>query len=134
MAYKISIYNSTLKADPDKQNAWKRRSKPMNKASKKRKSERPRVERWEQAVFERDNYKCQNPDCESHPDYFVFDAHHIWPKGSNPKWKFFLENGITLCRVCHGKAQRHELDLSACGIDSDALKQEFMRDVGTIIE
>ena len=54
---------------------------------------------WRTAVFERDDYTCQ--DCgrrgaELHP-------HHIKAFADYPKLRFDVSNGITLCLLCHGK-------------------------------
>lgn len=49
------------------------------------------------AVFNRDQFKCQNLDCESPGSHLTL--HHIkWQKnGGEDK----VRNGITLCKTCH---------------------------------
>lgn len=59
---------------------------------------------WRSAVFQRDNYTCQS--CGSKKN---LQAHHIvyWRDCvSNPKLRYDIENGITLCRKCHLKAHK----------------------------
>lgn len=58
-----------------------------------------RWKKWRKAVFERDNYTCQNKECnqrggELHP-------HHIKHKVDYPELAFELNNGLTLCVDCH---------------------------------
>lgn len=50
-----------------------------------------------QSILERDNYECQNPNCEHKTD--TLDCHHIDynKKNNNP------DNLTTLCRNCHSK-------------------------------
>ena len=101
----------------------------LNIVSKKRLAEQPRRERWKKAVIGRDNYKCQNPYCKQNT--VILDAHHIISKGSRPEWRFVLENGITLCRLCHKMVHDKIICLE---IDEDLLKIEFNKGIGTIIE
>lgn len=50
-----------------------------------------------QQILERDNYTCQNPNCEHKTD--LLDVHHIdYDKQNNS-----LENFVTLCDNCHMK-------------------------------
>lgn len=54
---------------------------------------------WRNAVFERDNYTCQI--CSQHGGKLCAD--HIKPWALYPALRFFVDNGRTLCRECHGK-------------------------------
>lgn len=54
---------------------------------------------WRLAVFERDNYTCQ--ECKARGGYL--EPHHIIPVRSNESRLFDITNGITLCRPCHQK-------------------------------
>ncbi|HJX50456.1 MAG TPA: NUMOD3 domain-containing DNA-binding protein [Candidatus Nanoarchaeia archaeon] len=52
---------------------------------------------FKQQILERDNYTCQDPNCEHKSN--TLDAHHIdYDKKNN-----IPENVITLCRSCHMK-------------------------------
>src|SRR3989337_2208278 len=54
-------------------------------------------EETKQQILERDNYTCQDPNCEHKSN--TLDAHHIdYDKKNN-----IPENVITLCRSCHMK-------------------------------
>lgn len=57
---------------------------------------------WRKAVFERDNFTCQ--DCGQHGGYL--EAHHIKSFKKYPKFRFDVKNGVTLCRACHLKRHR----------------------------
>ena len=54
---------------------------------------------WRKSVFTRDNYKCQNPNCEGKTTELV--PHHIKSKQVYPKLTYDLSNGVTLCVICH---------------------------------
>lgn len=54
---------------------------------------------WSKTVKKLDNYMCKN--CDSIEN---LHAHHIQPKGEFPKLALDLDNGITLCKKCHGKS------------------------------
>jgi predicted restriction endonuclease len=55
------------------------------------------IKEWRREVFKRDNYTCQ----------ICFDfggklhAHHIMPFAEFPHLRFYISNGITLCKKCH---------------------------------
>lgn len=51
---------------------------------------------WSKTIKKLDNNICKN--CNSKEN---LHAHHIMPKASFPKLSFNLDNGITLCIVCH---------------------------------
>lgn len=56
---------------------------------------------WRQKIFERDGYRCQ--DCGQHGG--KLQAHHILGWAQHVGERFNLDNGLTLCLVCH--ANRH---------------------------
>ena len=53
---------------------------------------------WRKAVYERDNYVCQICLDKTHDR---LQAHHIFSFARNPKIRYELKNGITLCDHCH---------------------------------
>lgn len=57
----------------------------------------PEYRNWRTAVFERDNYTCQ--DCKQVGG--VLNAHHIKPFKKYPKERYVVSNGVTLCIDCH---------------------------------
>lgn len=57
----------------------------------------PRLDRWREAVFERDGYTCQ--DCGELGGNL--HAHHIERWSKAPDKRFEVSNGITLCHTCH---------------------------------
>lgn len=52
------------------------------------------------AVFARDNYSCKVCGHEG-----ILDAHHITDRNELPNGGYVEENGISLCDVCHIKAE-----------------------------
>jgi hypothetical protein len=52
---------------------------------------------WRKLVFERDNYTCQV--CKKVGIYLT--AHHIKSWAHYPELRYEINNGITLCEVCH---------------------------------
>lgn len=57
---------------------------------------------WKMAIFKRDNYICQNCGAQNGMGQsIVLHAHHIKSFSLFPLLRFNLENGITLCNVCH---------------------------------
>jgi hypothetical protein len=54
---------------------------------------------WRKKVFYRDNYTCQHC-CSSER---TIQAHHIKEFATYPELRFSVENGLTLCKLCHRK-------------------------------
>lgn len=52
---------------------------------------------WRVAVFERDEYQCQ--ECGVRGGRL--EAHHIQPYKAKPELRYELSNGLTLCIDCH---------------------------------
>lgn len=69
----------------------------------------PQYVAWRTAVFERDNYTCQ--ECGAHSGTghrLTLEAHHIKPFANYPNERFVVENGKTLCLKCHNKTKRRK--------------------------
>lgn len=62
----------------------------------------PEYIEWRSAVYERDNYTCQ--ECGSTGQ---LNAHHIKAWSSHPALRFDVENGVTLCLECHAEKHPH---------------------------
>ena len=64
----------------------------------------PEYAEWRKAVFERDNYTCQ--DCLTIGG--KLNAHHIHKFSKYPAERYLVENGITLCVQCHRLRHRSQ--------------------------
>lgn len=58
---------------------------------------------WRLAVYERDNYTCQ--ECGERGG--KLNAHHIKSWRKHPDLRFTVSNGITLCESCHKKKHKN---------------------------
>lgn len=58
---------------------------------------------WRKSVFERDNYTCIW--CKVKGGYL--NADHIKPFAYFPELRFAIDNGRTLCKVCHQKTDTY---------------------------
>jgi hypothetical protein len=66
----------------------------------------PEYMTWRTAVFERDNYTCQ--ECGAHSGNghaVVLEAHHIHRFAEYSDERFDVDNGKTLCKKCHDKTK-----------------------------
>lgn len=65
---------------------------------------------WRLAVFERDGFRCQMPQCDQEERYL--HAHHTKTFSERPDLRFDVSNGVTLCKTCHngirGQEQAYE--------------------------
>lgn len=61
---------------------------------------------WRTKVYKRDGYKCVL--CGRMPK--LLNPHHIIPWKKAKKYKYYICNGVTLCRGCHRKMYRKELE------------------------
>ena len=64
---------------------------------------------WREAVFLRDNFTCQNPECEfcNNKIGVMLHPHHIKPLSLFPELTFRVDNGITYCAEFHIKSGLH---------------------------
>ena len=58
---------------------------------------------WSKEVIKRDRNTCQLCGSEE-----KFQAHHILPKVTNPRLAYDIDNGLCVCKPCHGKLHTGE--------------------------
>ncbi len=77
-------------------------------------SEQQRVRRsleyviWRDEVWKRDYWTCRICKIKCRKGNIV--AHHLKLFSEFPELRFIVDNGITLCRACHIKVHRHNLE------------------------
>ena len=72
-------------------NYYKRLFKPNNR-------DKDQMDACRKEVFQRDNYRCQMPDCKKKAKH----AHHIMRYADSPSLRYQVDNMISLC-VSHHK-------------------------------
>lgn len=60
------------------------------------------IQSWSETVRNLDNHMCKS--CDSTEN---LHAHHIMPKKDFPKLSLDLDNGVTLCKICHNTLHSH---------------------------
>lgn len=70
---------------------------------------------WRKAVFERDNYICQNKVCSycQNKKGITIHPHHIKPISKFPELSFDINNGVTYCEDFHLKSGLHKNSVGA---------------------
>lgn len=71
----------------------------------------PSYKKWRKEIYNRDNFKCQWPNCNSKKK---LNAHHIMPWAYNIGLRYDINNGITLCSN-HHKLIKGQENLYASG-------------------
>ena len=70
---------------------------------------------WRTAVFERDNYTCQECGIKGYKGLghrVILHPHHIKPFSLFPELRFAIDNGVTLCADCHHKTDSWGLNIN----------------------
>ena len=100
-----------LSRKKEKNGNWKGGLTSQNKLIR----ESPKYISWRKAVFQRDNYTCQMPECRIRGVYL--EVHHIKMFEKYPELRFDANNGITLCKECHNKTKWREKKFEKLFID-----------------
>lgn len=94
----------------------------------------PKYKEWRLKIYERDYFICQMPECNKIER--ILHAHHIKPfieiifkyniktveDALNCKELWDINNGITLCKKCHYKIEKHEIEYESLFKEIIALK------------
>lgn len=72
------------------------------------------------AVFQRDDFQCQNEDCKTPESYLTL--HHTKFLKNNGKWS--LKNCVTICKTCHANYHRGKATLTYDGMTYKLNKTE----------
>jgi len=99
-------FQAKIKMSGENSHMWKGGITPLNKLLRINSM----FKIWREAVFLRDNFTCQNSNCEyCHNKIGVFlHPHHIKPFALFPELRFIIDNGITYCREYHLKSGLHK--------------------------
>ena len=65
---------------------------------------------WRQAIYKKDNWTCRI--CERHCQRKNIVAHHLNSFSEFSELRFSINNGMTLCRKCHGEIHNPQRFLS----------------------
>lgn len=87
-------------------------------------------ENFRNSTFKRDNYICVM--CEYRAgNISELDAHHIYDRTLMPNGGYVKENGITLCKECHIKAESTHNDME---IPDGFTREELYERIGSTRE
>jgi len=75
--------------------SWDKRGRTLPKDKRNRGI--AKLKNWRVAVFERDNYTCQNCNIRGGN----LEAHHKKQWAKYPDLRYKIDNGVTLCYECH---------------------------------
>lgn len=104
--FKIGNQNKNFKKDWSNQkggNHWNWKGGITPELMKLRNSSMYKI--WRELVFLRDNFTCQNLNCEyckNKPGVYLH-AHHMKSFAKYPRLRFKVNNGITYCKNYHAK-------------------------------
>jgi len=89
----------------EKSPSWKGGISPINERIR----QSTEFKQWRAAVFARDKYTCQKCDAKhkvgSRPK---LHPHHIKPFAKYPVLRFDVDNGLTLCEICHKEEHQND--------------------------
>lgn len=76
---------------------------------------------WREAVYLRDNFLCQNPDCKYCNNLMGVNihAHHIQSWAEYPELRYDVSNGITYCKEFHINSKQLHKNISKCYFSKD---------------
>ena len=99
---KLSLLNKgkgNLKNLGENNGMWKGGITPLNRLL--RRSSMYKI--WRESIFLRDNFTCQNSNCEycGNKQGIYLHAHHVKSFSQYPKLRFKIDNGITYCEEFH---------------------------------
>ena len=98
----INMMGRTRERNP----AWKGGVTPLNKLMR----ENSKMKIWRELVFLRDNFTCQNTNCEfcNNKIGVFLHPHHVRSMALFPELAFMVDNGITYCAGFHLKSGLHK--------------------------
>ena len=85
---------------------WKGGATPLNQRTRTSRDSNA----WKLAVLHRDEYRCRI--CKNKDN---LEAHHINSWAEFPEDRFILENGLTLCKICHKNYHDYEREVKKNG-------------------
>lgn len=106
----VNFQHLTMTLEANAKKSHKGINHPMYKKDRSQiKSKRPRHEcdLWRKKVFERDNYTCVLCNIRGGN----LQADHIKPYSLYPDLRFDIDNGRTLCVICHKKTDTYGIKL-----------------------